>query len=291
MQKILKTIINSKLKNCVEKRWKGYWLSRIPRPIEQVSCSPETLENERFHQCLKDGKVYFGPVMAALQGVPIRHAYMQTLVEQECRRRENQPYKILEIGSWAGGSTITWCNAIQSFNKERGFVVCVDPWECYVDDINSDFVVYKTMHDALKSGNIFNLFLHNIRSSGFNSLVKVMKGQSRDILPLLKPESFDLVFVDGAHDYTNVALDLKNAAPLVRNGGILCGDDLELQVTEVDMKNAIENSASDYVLDPKNNRLFHPGVTLAVGELLPSVSAWQGFWAMRKYGTNWQIVE
>lgn len=37
----------------------------------------------------------------------------------------------------------------------------------------------------------------------------------------------DLVFIDGAHDFSNVQQDIKMWAPFVRMGGILCGHDME----------------------------------------------------------------
>ncbi|MCX6901542.1 MAG: class I SAM-dependent methyltransferase [Verrucomicrobia bacterium] len=291
MKKSLKETIKGGLQTHLPRLWKAYCFLRTPSVIKEAPWMREKAEKARFRQCIKERRPYFGPIMAARQGVSVRHAYMRALVEEECARIGDGSYRILEIGSWAGGSAITWASAVQSFNKGRGCVVCVDPWESYVDNLVRDAEVYQAMDAALKSGDIFNLFLHNIRSSGFYSLIKVMRGQSGDILPLLKPETFDLVFVDGAHDYASVVADLKNASPLVRDGGILCGDDLELQTSEVDMENARNHSASDYVCDPRTSEWFHPGVTLAIGERFGLVSVWQGFWAMRKTGTCWQKVK
>jgi predicted O-methyltransferase YrrM len=213
---------------------------------------------------------------------------MQGLVALECEGRGPRPYRVLEIGSWAGGSAITWADAIKRFNRGEGMVVCVDPWVQYIDPLADGRTVYREMHEALAHGEILDLFRHNIRACGHEDLVRMIRGSSDEILPLIKPETFDLVFVDGDHSYGQVLDDLRNAAPLVRPGGILCGDDLELQLAEVDAENCIQRSDSDFTTDPQSNRSYHPGVTRAVAEFFGEVSVWEGFWAMRRQGAGWE---
>ena len=286
----MKEAIKSRLQRHLPRLWRAYCVLKAPSSIKEMQWMQEKSEKARFRRCIKENKPYFGPIMAAKQGEPVRHAYMQALVEQESARIGDRPYRILEIGSWAGGSAITWASAVQTSYAGRGCVVCVDPWECYVDNLVHHGQVYQAMHEALNRGDIFKLFLHNIRASGYHPLVKVMRGRASDILPLLKPETFDLVFVDGAHDYAGVSADLKNTPPLIREGGIICGDDLELQLAAIDVHYAEDNAAIDYVCDPKTGKWYHPGVTLAVAESLGEVSVWEGFWAMRKTGPTWSRI-
>jgi predicted O-methyltransferase YrrM len=231
--------------------------------------------------------------MWALQGMPLRHAYMQILVKLECDR-SRQPVNILEIGTWAGGSAITWAEAIKKFNHGKGRLICIDSWVPYLDssqqsDDNS--MVYKEMTDALSKGKIYQLYEHNIKSSKHNDLILSFKGFSNDILPVLGDGCFNIVFIDGNHNYSSVAKDIKNSVRLVCEGGILCGDDLELQIHEIDLENAKKNCEIDYILDPKTNQQYHPGVTLAVGEFFGDVSSWEGFWAMQKCGDKWKKME
>jgi tetratricopeptide (TPR) repeat protein/predicted O-methyltransferase YrrM len=256
----------------------------------------DSIEDRYYSYCMSNHKPYFGKVMWALQGLPIRHAYMQRLVEAQCRDRGERPFHILEIGSWAGGSAITWAEAIKKFNKRKGQVVCIDPWKLYFDptkcsDLPRDQqAVYQEMAEALSSRKIFDLFLHNIRVSKLEDIILPFKGSSDDILPLFADGRFDLVFVDGDHSYPSVLKDLRGAGRIVCEGGLLCGDDLELQLSQLDVEHVQLHKERDYIADPKTKERFHPGVSLAVGEYFGEVSVWEGFWAMRKQRGAWHQV-
>jgi len=250
-------------------------------------------EYRQYEYCLANDTPYFGPVMFALQGQPIRHAYMQLLVASLCRERGEKAFTILEIGSWAGGSAITWAEAIAKFNNHRGKVICVDPWQLYFDDnnVDSNLVVYQEMNTALASGKIYDLFLHNIHAAGCDDIVVPIRGSSDDVLPLLGDRRFDLVFIDGDHSYTAMLKDLRSSTRLVAVGGTICGDDLELQMHQVDVEYARRNREKDYVRDPRTNQPYHPGVCLAVGEVIGETAVYEGFWAMRRTAGGWEQVE
>jgi len=67
----------------------------------------------------------------------------------------------------------------------------------------------------------------NLRELGLLDKVVLHVGRFEDILPLLKPQSFDVVFVDGAHDLASVRADLTQATRLVRPGGLICCHDTD----------------------------------------------------------------
>ena len=72
---------------------------------------------KHFKYCIDNREPYFGVGLMARQGTLIRYAYMDKLVAQECLNRNGKSYNILEIGSYAGMSTVTWAKAIQKYNK------------------------------------------------------------------------------------------------------------------------------------------------------------------------------
>lgn len=253
-------------------------------------CSGNMFAYFRYLWCLFTKQVYFGSYLAAKQGTSNRHYYMQKMVEYYCQKI-NDKIKILEIGSWAGGSAITWAEAVKLYSKHGGMVVCIDQWLSFLESLENKKWVHKTMEKALKKNKIHNLFLHNILCSKHDDIVVTFKGPSQQTLSMLKSNQVDIVFIDGNHSYSAVLNDLENSVPLIKEGGIVCGDDLELQYPYIDQDNIIKMKDVDVAVDPLTKKQFHPGVTLAVWKYFRrEVSSYLGFWAMQKKSDNWEEV-
>lgn len=244
----------------------------------------------KYLWCKQTHQVYFGSYLAATQGKSIRHYYMQEVVRKYCKNH-NESMIILELGSWAGGSAITWAEAIKRYCAKQGRVLCIDPWVDYIDPSKNKEWTHKTMKKAFKNDNIYNLFFYNIFASKNSDIVSAIRGSADEILPLLKEGSFDLVFIDANHAYEFVYNDIKNFALLLKNGGILCGDDLELQYSEADHITITQMKNQDVIVDPLTKKRYHPGVSLAVYQFFKEdVSVWDGFWAMQKIGDHWEKI-
>jgi len=284
----MKISFASNLKNLILPRFP--WFYRFIRKAYLLCVAMNPAEYFRYRYCVCTDRPYFGRVLASNQGSLDRYEFMHHLVQLENGRKTWPGYNIMEIGSWAGGSAIVWADAIRKYNHGKGRVICVDLWESYFDLSKDRDIIYRIMSRAARTGKIMNLFLHNMRTSGFADHVLSFKGPSDEVLPLLQPDTFALVYIDAAHAYDNVIRDIRNAAPLVQKGGILCGDDLEMQVSECDPEFAEKNKQRDYLMDPKTQKRFHPGVAVAVHEFFGEVSCWSGFWAMRKTKGGWEKI-
>ncbi len=252
------------------------------RPFEQIR------EYFRYRRCIKKNKPYFGNFMLTQQSSPLRYSFMSKLIEAECTIKRSDPYRILEIGSWAGRSSIVWAESLKRFNEGNGEVFCIDSWENYFEINNRSGLSQRRMKMALSKNMIFPLFLHNMRASGHDNIVFPLKGTSQRLLPTLRRGRFNLVYVDGDHRYSAVKSDLMNSVDLIVDGGILCGDDLDLQGFEIDLEYAKKHLNEDCILDHKQRGMFHPGVTVAVDELFGKVTTYENFWAIRKRGKGWE---
>lgn len=99
---------------------------------------------------------------------------------------------------------------------------------------------------------------------------------------LIDGKKFDVIYIDGDHRYEAVVGDILMAKKLLASGGILCGDDLEKQVHEVDLdilQKGVEEGR-DTIVSGEKGYSFHPGVTLAVHEAIGEVSSYAGLWFM-----------
>lgn len=243
----------------------------------------------KYQKCRYKGKPYFGSYLAATQGKSNRHYYMQELLKYYCFENKGK-IELLEIGSWAGGSAITWAEAIKKHSRNLGTVYCLDPWINYIENFDeNNSWIHQTMMKGLKNNKIVNLFNHNIAASRLENMVFPLRGSSDQLLPMFKQKQFDIIFIDGNHLFDAAFRDITNAAPLVKNGGIICGDDLELQAECLATVDLEMLGNVDVAIEPTSHQRFHPGVTRAIWEFFhQEVSCWEGLWAMRKQDTSWE---
>jgi len=224
----------------------------------------------------------------AILSAPVRHIIMMGVVWHLAKGKKKRPLDILEIGSWYGASALSWAQGLKVHNRAQGSLTCVDAWKPFFDRSLHNDEVYVAMEQALGTDVAYNIFLHNISTIVETIKRQHFRGQSENVLPLLRDEAFDVVFIDADHTYAPVKLDILLSQRLVKDGGILCGDDLNLQLHQCDKKVAMANKNMDFVKDTKSGRNFHPGVTLAVAEIFGEVSMWGGFWAMQRKGKEWK---
>jgi hypothetical protein len=169
---------------------------------------------------------------------------------------------ILEVGSYTGSSLLAWDEA----SGKSANLIVIDSWHQYdVGDIPDSAAA---MYDAsLRFGKAERMFWRNVEAAGLQPRLKVYKGDSRKLLPTLNETlvgRIDLVFIDGDHRYDYVKVDIENSKPLIREEGILCGD--------------------DYCIDE------YPGVTKAVVENFGYIWGRDGIWAVRKVDGDWKDV-
>ncbi len=126
--------------------------------------------------------------------------------------------KILEIGSCEGQSTLWFLKKILSHPTST--ITCVDP-----HDKRSD-TWYNSANnpDRLKTKKItFELFKSNILQP-YKDKVRYYQKKSWEALSNLKSK-FDLIYIDGAHDFCTVYMDGKLSFPLLKEKGVIMFDD------------------------------------------------------------------
>ena len=128
------------------------------------------------------------------------------------------------------------------------------------------------------------LFRANMSELCSSDEITILKDESSVDLNSLPHGYFDCISLDANHLYDAVLEDLRIAIPLLKETGILCGDDLEIPFNEIpesfDFKSARE---WEYL---SSGRGFHPGVTLAVWETFGKVKIWNGLFVVGKQGQD-----
>jgi predicted O-methyltransferase YrrM len=87
----------------------------------------------------------------------------------------------------------------------------------------------------------------NVRRHHVEDRVIGLVGRSETVLPMLRPESFDLAFIDGYHEYEAVRADIGLTVPLVKPGGLLVFHDYCL--TWRGVVNAVDAFAAKHGLE------------------------------------------
>src|SRR5262245_36873705 len=140
-------------------------------------------------EALLNGKPYFGFALRAIQGSPERHQYFRPVVKAASAPLAG-PLRIVEVGSWAGASAISWGVALKDLTLE-GTITCIDPWLPYFDSGKAKGPVYSEMNRAAQNKLIYKLFEHNIAAAGLKDLVIAKRGTSRKVLPKLTTDHYE----------------------------------------------------------------------------------------------------
>lgn len=118
--------------------------------------------------------------------------------------------KWVEVGCWKGRTTA----AIVNSNNPRNTYYCVDT-----------FLGSEEHQDVLKGGSTKSDFLSTINNIPSKSQISILEMTSVEASKLFESNSLDVVFIDAAHDYENVVLDIQAWHPKLKSNGILIGHD------------------------------------------------------------------
>jgi predicted O-methyltransferase YrrM len=228
--------------------------------------------------------------MFGFAGPLIRQIFMASIIWRLAQDFNSSCFRMLEVGSWCGASMLTWANSMSEYDFINGQITCVDAWEPYIDTKINHSEKYRHIETALREGYPLRVFNHNVQFAPDGIIVNAIRGHSAEVLSSLSMNKYNCVYIDGDHSYETVRADIIKSMPLVIDGGILCGDDLEIQEDECSTAVINNYPEIDFYYDTTLDKHFHPGVTRAVGEIFGRVSVWEGVWAMRKQGKIWKPV-
>jgi predicted O-methyltransferase YrrM len=175
---------------------------------------------------------------------------------------------VLEVGSWCGDSAVEIGAVVREYG---GKLFCIDWWRGNTDTY---------LEEAAKQADIYTEFWNRVVGEGLDDVIVPIRGRSDDVAKVLRPETFDMIYIDGDHRYTQVKADIADYSKLVKNGGVFCGDDCEGWLDDFDLGFLAEGREVDY------HETVHCGVVLSVGESFEQYSINYSTWSVRRDGSG-----
>lgn len=102
-----------------------------------------------------------------------------------------------------------------------------------------------------------------------DDIITVFEGDSREVLPTLEDEYYDMVFIDGGHEYSIVKSDIEHGYKKLKKGGVIILDDVSGGYGAYEKFNVGDLSEEDLEKDHyifENGQSIHAGVIKAVYE-------------------------
>ena len=127
----------------------------------------------------------------------------------------------VEVGSWKGTSAAYM--AVEIINSQKIIKFdCVDTWEGSIEHTDPSSDKYEVGFEN-NPDFLFQTYLKSIEPVKNN--INSIRLSSYEASQTYKDASLDFVFIDAAHDYDNVLLDIKSWYPKVKVGGVISGHD------------------------------------------------------------------
>ena len=162
--------------------------------------------------------------------------------------RKNEFINIIEVGTHIGTTATRFANAIK--NNENSYVLCIDTWLADVADylLRKDGIKYNLEHGY--NHKLFDFFIKNIQNNKLENVIipfRLPSLQAGQILYFYGIK-FDIIYIDASHEYLNVKLDMELYWNLLANGGLLFGDDYNIEGVKKAVDEFVKNKNLELVI-------------------------------------------
>ena len=195
-----------------------FFLDRLKHPFIKSQKQKYRKKHQKYLETKKTSTDFFS----------INSYYWNHIIKKKFKE-----FSYLEIGSWEGNSASF---ILKNFKTKK--VICVDIWDKYDDK-------YKNEH--LRR---FKNFEYNLNE--FKKRFSFFKNSSNKFFENNK-DNFDVIYIDGWHEASQVDLDINNSWNFLNiNGIIICDDYFYGDITGNSENNLPANSINKFLLDKKD---------------------------------------
>ncbi len=143
---------------------------------------------------------------------------------------ELQPKLILEVGTWKGGSAIFMGEYVREKNLDCK-IVCIDTWLGAVEFLTDKNDPERYISLGLRNGypSVYYQFLANVMHQGLQDIIIPFPQTSVLAARFLMLNNIqaDMIYIDASHDEKDVYDDINNYWNILKEGGVIFGDDYD----------------------------------------------------------------
>lgn len=145
---------------------------------------------------------------------------------------EVRPALVIEVGTWHGASALHMARCLRKAGLHRSRIVCVDTWlgslEFWTN--RDDPERYKALKCVNGYPTVFCQFISNVIHAGMEDVIIPFPNTSEIAALWMAQAGFqaDLVYLDASHERDALVRDIEAWWPILRDGGVMLGDDLGL---------------------------------------------------------------
>jgi len=151
--------------------------------------------------------------------------------------------KILEIGCFLGKSTNYLCTNLVNAGKENVTVYALDTFKG-----STEHKFLNKMVD--KNGSFYDKTRANLSYFIGRNQCHLIESRSDDqkTIDRFEDKTFDMIMVDGAHEYDAVKEDIENWWPKLKDNGIMLLDDMYLESVKQAAHDALGNKVENFMV-------------------------------------------
>jgi hypothetical protein len=163
------------------------------------------------------------------------HGWMDPNFENVIRmkldgRDRAAPLLVVEVGSWKGRSCVVMATTMKNMGFTNFKIVCIDTWlgapEFWTWGL-TDATRGASLNRVNGYPSVFLTFTKNIKIRGHDDVVAPFPLSSQQAMEVFKYYKLepDLIYVDASHEYEAVKEDLAGWGAILKQNGVLMGDD------------------------------------------------------------------
>jgi hypothetical protein len=143
------------------------------------------------------------------------------------------PTLILEVGTWKGASATHMAELMKRKRSATGepqkdfAIVCIDTWLGGVEHIDSSIQLGFEVKRKRGQLDLYNQFLANVIHTKHQDCIVPFPNTSLIAARFLRQKQIfaDMIYIDASHEEDDVYADLTHYWPILRQGGVMFGDD------------------------------------------------------------------